>query len=168
MTFEQILGLALALLVMSVGLVGTAIPGVPGTPLVLLVAGSHRLYFGDTGASNLVLFILAILTIASLAIDYLASVIGARKLGASWRGVVGAVLGAMVGVFFAIPGIIIGPFLGAMAFEMLGGRETKESARAGVGALLGVFVGAVGRVACCAMMIGLFAINVVSRCVTMK
>ncbi|MBM3839917.1 MAG: DUF456 domain-containing protein [Verrucomicrobia bacterium] len=163
MTTEQIIGLLLALLVMLVGLGGTMIPGVPGVPLVLLAAGAHRLWFGDAGVSNAVLVILTLLTLVSLGVDYLASVLGARKLGATWRGVLGAVLGATVGIFFAIPGVIIGPFVGAVAFEMLGGREWKEATRAGVGALVGVFVGVLGKVVCCAVMIGLFAVSVVAR-----
>jgi uncharacterized protein YqgC (DUF456 family) len=163
MTLEQIIGLVLALLVMLVGLAGTMIPGMPGVPLVLLAGGAHRLWFGDASVSNAVLITLTLLTLISLGIDYVASVIGARKLGATWRGVLGAALGAMVGIFFSIPGVIIGPFVGAVAFEMLGGREWKEAARAGVGALIGVFVGAVGKAACCAVMIGLFTINVLFR-----
>ncbi|MBI2946638.1 MAG: DUF456 domain-containing protein [Verrucomicrobia bacterium] len=163
MITEQIIGLLLALLVMLVGLAGTMIPGVPGVPLVWLATGAHRLWFGDAGVSNTVLIILTLLTLVSLGIDYVASVLGARKLGATWRGVLGAVLGAMIGILFSIPGVIIGPFVGAVAFEMLGGREWKEAARAGVGALVGVFVGAFGKAVCCAIMIGLFAINVISR-----
>ena len=163
MTIEQIIGLGLALVVMGVGLVGTVIPGVPGVPLVLLAAGVHRLYFDAAGVSNAVLFILTVLTLMSLAIDYLASVMGARRLGATWRGVLGAVLGAMVGVFFAVPGVIIGPFLGAVAFERSGGREWKEAVRASVGAMIGVFFGAVRKVACGAVMIGLFTVNVIAR-----
>ena len=163
MTPEQIVGLGLALLVMGVGLVGTMIPGVPGVPLVLLAAGVHRFHFGDAGVSNPVLILLAFLTVASLGLDYVASVLGARKLGATWRGVLGAVLGAMFGIFFAIPGIIIGPFLGATALEMAGGREWKEAARSGVGAMIGVFVGAIGKAACCAIMIGIFTVSVIAR-----
>ena len=163
MTIEQTIGLLLALLIMLVGLVGTMIPGVPGVPLVLLVAGVHRLWFDDAGVSNTVLIVLTLLTLISLGIDYLASVLGARKLGATWRGVFGAGLGATIGIFFAIPGVIIGPFVGAVAFELLGGREWKEATRVGVGALVGVFVGVLGKVLCCAVIIGLFTINVISR-----
>jgi uncharacterized protein YqgC (DUF456 family) len=126
MTIEQTIGLLLALLIMLVGLVGTMIPGVPGVPLVLLVAGVHRLWFDDAGVSNTVLIVLTLLTLISLGIDYLASVLGARKLGATWRGVLGAGLGATIGIFFAIPGVIIGPFVGAVAFELLGGASGKK------------------------------------------
>jgi len=162
-TIEQIIGLSLALLVMSFGFAGSVLPGIPSTPLVMLVAIGHRIYFGAAGPSNVALIILAALMTLSLVMDYLASMAGARKLGATWRGVLGAVIGGFVGIFFNVPGIILGPFLGAALFEMIGGREWKESARAGVGAVIGLFVGAIGKLACCAAMMGLFAASVITR-----
>ena len=91
-TAEQIMGLSLALLLMCAGLAGSILPGIPSTPLVLLAAIVHRLYFGEHGANNWVIGILLVLTVLSLVIDYLASMVGAKKLGASWRGVLGAVV----------------------------------------------------------------------------
>src|SRR2546430_15163717 len=146
---------------MCFGVAGSVLPGIPSTPLVMLVAVGHRLYFGAAGPSTLVLLILGALTALSLVMDYLASSFGAKKLGATWRGVLGAVAGGLIGLFFHIPGIVLGPFLGALFFEMMGGREWKEAARAGLGAVLGLFAGALGKLACCAAMMGLFAFNVI-------
>src|SRR6266702_8660670 len=126
-TAEQIIGLSLALLVMCFGLAGSVLPGIPSTPLVMLVAIGHRLYFGAAGPSTLVLLILGALTVLSLVMDYLASMFGAKKLGATWRGVLGAVVGGLIGIFFAFPGIIVGPFVGALMFEMMGGGEWKQA-----------------------------------------
>lgn len=156
-------GLALALFLMGVGVVGTVLPGLPGAPLILLTAIGHRLYFGQAGASNFVLGVLVLLTILSLVLDYIATLLGARKMGASWRGITGAVVGAMVGLFFAPIGLFLGPFLGAIGFELLGGRDFAQSSRAGAGALLGLLVGALGKVVCCVAMICLFAVNVIAR-----
>lgn len=163
MTAEQIIGLSLALFIMCVGLGGSVLPGLPSTPLVLAAAIGHRLYFGATSASNLVLGVLIVLTLLSLAMDYLTSMFGAKKLGASWRGVLGAMVGGLIGIFFSLPGIILGPFLGALAFELAGGRDFKDSSRAGLGAMLGLLVGAIGKLACCLAMMGLFTVNVVVR-----
>jgi uncharacterized protein YqgC (DUF456 family) len=162
-TAEQIIGLSLALLLMCGGLAGSVLPGIPSTPLVLVVAIAHRIYFGAHGANNWVLGILLIFVVVSLVMDYLASMIGAKKLGATWRGVLGAVVGGLIGIFFSLPGIILGPFLGAMLFEMIGGREFRAAARAGIGAMLGLFVGAIGKLACCVAMMVLFAVNVIFR-----
>jgi hypothetical protein len=162
-TWIEILGLSLALAVMLVGLVGSVVPGLPGSPLVVLAAILHRLYFGEKSVSNLVLIVLVLLMLASLGLDFLATVVGARKLGATWRGAVGAVVGGMIGLFFGLPGIILGPFLGAVLLELLGRKEFKKALQAGTGAVLGLLLGAVGKFALCVMMILLFAVNVVLR-----
>ncbi|MBP7827638.1 MAG: DUF456 family protein [Verrucomicrobia bacterium] len=163
MTWIEMLGLSLALAVMLVGLVGSVVPGLPGSPLVVLAAILHRLYFGEKSVSNLVLIVLVLLMLASLGLDFLATVVGARKLGATWRGAVGAVVGGMIGLFFGLPGIILGPFLGAVLLELLGRKEFKKALQAGTGAVLGLLLGAVGKFALCVMMILLFAVNVVLR-----
>jgi len=146
---------------MCFGLAGSVLPGIPSTPLIFLVTSGHRLYFGAASASMLALIVLGALMVLSLAMDYLASMYGAKRLGATWRGVLGAVVGGMIGIFFSIPGIVLGPFLGALLFEMVGGREWKEAARAGLGAVIGLFVGALGKLACCVSMMGLFAASVI-------
>ena len=164
MTAEQIIGLSLALLIMCVGLAGSILPGIPSTPLVLLVAIGHRLYFGETGPSNWVFGILVAFTLFSILVDYLASMYGAKKLGATWRGILGAVVGGLIGIFFNVPGILLGPFLGAVVFEMAGGRKLKDAGRAGLGATLGLLGGAIAKLGCCVAMMGLFAVNVIHRC----
>jgi uncharacterized protein YqgC (DUF456 family) len=133
--------------------------------LVLVAAIVHRLYFGAASANNWVLAGLVLLTLLSLLFDYLASMFGAKKLGATWKGILGAIVGGLVGLFFGIPGIILGPFLGALLLEMAGGRKLKPAARAGLGALLGLLAGAVGKLAICVAMIGLFTVNVIWRSV---
>lgn len=163
MSWEQIIGLSLALVVMLIALVGNLVPGIPGTPLALVGAIGHRLYFGDASVNNTVLVVLIILTVTSLVLDYAASIIGAKKFGATWRGAVGAVLGGSIGLFFALPGIILGPFIGATLFEMLGRQEFKKAAKAGAGAVVGLLLGAVGKFALCVIMIALFATNTIYR-----
>jgi uncharacterized protein len=162
-SIEQIVGLCLALLVMGVGILGSLLPAVPSTPLVLAGAVAHRLYFAEASVGNFVLVLLLGITLFSLGIDYLATMLGARKLGATWRGILGAVVGAGVGLFFSLPGIILGPFIGAFLFEMVGGRKFDEAARAGVGALLGLLAGALGKMACGLAMMGVFTGDVIYR-----
>lgn len=148
---------------MLIGLVGSIVPGLPGTPLMLVAAIGHRLYFGAASASNLVLGILFGLTIVSVVFDFLAGVLGAKKFGATWRGALGALVGGIIGLFFSLPGIIIGPFLGAMLFEMLDGQEYRKAAKAGLGAFLGLLMGVVGKFSIGVVMTILFAVNVIYR-----
>ena len=163
MTAGEIIGLVITLLVMLVGLAGSILPVLPGAPIVLIAAVLHRLIFGDHSASAVVLVGLTALTLAAFALDHFASVYGAKRFGATWRGVLGAFIGGIVGIFFSIPGIIIGPFLGAMLFELMGGHEIEKASRAGLGATLGVFAGIIGKCVICIVMILLFTVNVIVR-----
>jgi hypothetical protein len=130
---------------------------------VLATAIAHRLYYQDHGPATWLLILMGLITAASLVIDYIAGVYGAKKLGATWRGMAGAVVGAIAGLFFSLPGIIIGPFLGATLFELIGGYEFRKALKAGVGATLGLAAGAVGKLLACGFMMLLFTINVLVR-----
>lgn len=163
MTWEFAAGLVIAFLLMMVGLVGSILPGLPGTPMVFGVAMLHRLYYGDRGSSAYALILLGIIMLVSIAIDFLAGVVGAKKLGATWRGMVGAGVGAFLGIFAGPAGVLIGPFLGAFAGEMMGGRLAAEAGRAGLGATLGLLGGVLGKVICCLMMIGVFFVDLIWR-----
>ncbi len=152
-------GYAIVLLIMFIGVMGNLIPGIPGTPLILAGAVGHQLYFaGQGGVCWWWVAVLAALGLVALGLDYLATLLGAKKLGATWKGMVGAVLGIIVGLFVFPPvGLIIGPFVGAMGFEWAFGREARESAKAGVGAVLGMALGVVGKLVCSVVMFALFA-----------
>lgn len=156
----QIIGGILTLLVMAVGCIGSVLPALPSTPLVFIAAVGHKLYFKDASAGWLVLTLMLLIMALALIMDYLATLYGAKRFGATKKGMFGAVIGGIVGLFFNLPGIILGPFIGATLFELMGGREWKPSARAGVGATLGLFAGAVGKLVCCLSMIILFIIGV--------
>ena len=89
-------------------------------------------------------------------LDFVASALGARRFGASGRAIVGATLGALVGIFFGIPGIVLGPFIGAMIGELSVRRDLPGATRAGVGAFIGLVVATAGKLALGFTMIGLF------------
>ena len=163
MTAWEIIGLSLALLVMLAGLLGSILPGIPGVPLILVAAICHRLCFGAHSVNNTVMVILVGLTLVSIAFDFLAGMFGAKRFGATWRGALGAMIGGLVGLFFNLPGIILGPFIGATLFELLGDRELKLALKAGLGATLGLFAGIVGKFSVSVVMILLFATNVILR-----
>ena len=160
MTPEQTIGLIIALLLMAVGCLGSVLPALPSTPLVLIAAVAHKIYFKSASAGWLVLTLIVLITAVALVMDYLATLYGAKRFGATKKGMFGAIFGGIVGLFFNLPGIILGPFIGATLFEVMGGREWKPSAKAGVGATLGLFAGAVGKLVCCLSMILLFIVGV--------
>jgi uncharacterized protein YqgC (DUF456 family) len=162
MSSAEMMGFVVALVVMIVGLIGAFVPGIPGAPLILAAAIVHKIYFGPESVSYITLAVLVILTVLSMVLDFLGSLLGAKKLGATWKGMVGAILGAIIGIFFSIPGLILGPIIGAFLFELLSGREWRESAKAGAGAFLGMLLGALGRLICCVLMIAVFSLSMTS------
>jgi uncharacterized protein YqgC (DUF456 family) len=163
MTAAEVTGFVVALLAMLVGLLGAVVPGLPGPPLILIAALGHRLALGDRGVAWWVVILLGVMAALSLGLDFIATSYGAKRLGATWRGAVGAALGAMLGLFWAPIGLLLGPLLGAALLEMTAGREWREAGKAGIGAVLGLLAGTLGKVACCIAMIGLFAGQVLIR-----
>ncbi|HVY71944.1 MAG TPA: DUF456 domain-containing protein [Verrucomicrobiae bacterium] len=161
MTIVEIIGLGVAVLFMFVGVIGSVVPVLPGAALVLAVAVVHKLLFGTASAGWFVILTLTLLTLFSFAIDYLATLYGAKKMGATWRGAVGASIGCLIGMFFAPFGLVLGPFLGALLFEVVGGRDFKQASHAGIGATLGLLAGGVGKLACSMAMTGLFVISTI-------
>lgn len=160
MTWGEIIGFSFAMLVMFVGVIGSVLPVLPGAPIVLMAAIVHRLYFGNASIGNWGLVILLLLTAMSFIADYVATAKGAKKFGATWRGAVGAMIGMVVGIFFGLPGILLGPFMGALAFEMIGGYKFRKAADAGLGATIGLLFGALAKFVICLVMMVLFAASV--------
>ena len=87
--------------------------------------------------------------------DFFAAALGARYLGASSRAFWGATLGAIAGIFFGLPGIVLGPFIGAVLGELSGGSDLIQSGRAGIGAWLGMVVATAAKLTIAFLMIGL-------------
>jgi uncharacterized protein YqgC (DUF456 family) len=145
----------LAGLIVIAGLAGTVIPALPGVPLVFagLFVAAWIGQFETIGW--FMIGVLAVLAIVAWAVDFLAGALGARYLGASSRAFWGATFGAIVGIFFGFPGIVLGPFIGAMLGELSGGSDLLQSGRSGLGAWLGMVVATAAKLAIAFLMIGL-------------
>jgi uncharacterized protein YqgC (DUF456 family) len=171
MTTEQIIGLFLALLIMGLGALGSLLHVWPSTTLVLLAAIAHKLWFGAAGVHGWIMALLVLLTVFSMALDYLATMVGARQFGASRRGIIGAIGGTVGGVaigflfggFGSLAGAFVGPFVGAALLERTAARSWPEAWRAGLGAAIGVLAGAIGKVIVSLLMMCIFTVNVVLR-----
>ncbi|GAB2616050.1 DUF456 domain-containing protein [Novilysobacter erysipheiresistens] len=153
----QTLYYVLAGILILVGVAGTVLPALPGLPLVfggmLLAAWAGG--FEQVGVAMLVL--LGLLTVLSLGIDFLATAMGAKRVGASRLALVGAVVGTVVGLFFGPIGLLTGPFVGALVGELIHGREVRQATRVGFGTWLGILVGTVLKIGLAFAMLGLFA-----------
>jgi uncharacterized protein len=151
--------LLLGALLVVVGLVGLLLPGLPGMPLVFLGAVAVAAADGFVRVGVLSLVAIALLALAGSVVDYAASVLGARRAGASRWGLAGAVLGLVVGLFFGLPGLILGPGIGAVTLEYARDQEFRRAAKAGAGVFVGFLLGTVLKYtfACAAVGLLIFA-----------
>ncbi|GAB4414323.1 MAG: DUF456 domain-containing protein [Anaerolineales bacterium] len=150
----------IAFVLMVVGLIGAIIPNFPDS--VLIVVGALLLTAADglTWSDGVLLGGVVLIALAAEGLVYLAQAYGAKRAGASWKGVVGAVLGGVLGLFILQPvGILIGPIVGAVAGELIGGKRGGEAFRAGLGALVGTLGGVVLKFAAAVTMVGLVALS---------
>jgi hypothetical protein len=140
------------------GLAGLVLPLLPGTPLLL---GGLWLaaWLGDYAQVGIpVLLVLAVMAAAAWTLDYIAAVIGVKRVGASGKAMAGAGAGALLGVFGGLPGLVIGPIAGAMTGEWVARRNPTQAARAGLAAGLGFLLAAVVKLAVGLAMVAVFGV----------
>lgn len=146
----------LALLSILLGLAGVVLPLLPGIPLLFggfwLVAWLD----GYTKVSETMVIVLGMLGLLAWLIDYIAAVMGVKRVGASGTAIAGAGLGTVAGLFGGLPGLIVGPIAGAMVGEWLARRDTRQATRAGIAAGIGFVVAVVAKIALAAVMLGVF------------
>ncbi|MGE5255795.1 MAG: DUF456 domain-containing protein [Hyphomicrobiales bacterium] len=146
----------LSLILVGVGLAGTLLPGLPGTPLVFggLLLAAWADDFQNVGVGTIIL--LAGLTLLAFGVDFISSSIGARRAGASREALIGAALGTFIGLFFGFVGIVFGPFAGAVIGEFLARRSLEQAGRAGLGTWVGFILGTGVKLMLAFTMVGIF------------
>lgn len=149
----------LAALLMLAGLAGAVLPALPGIPLLF---GGIWLAAAVDGYRHLGwwwLLGIALLGALGMTIDFVAGMLGAKRVGASRQALWGAVLGTFVGMFFGVPGLLLGPFVGALLGELLAGQSVLRSTHVGVGTWLGLLFGTLAKLVVSFAMLGLFALG---------
>jgi uncharacterized protein len=157
----NILWYVIAGILIVAGLVGAILPNMPGIPVMfggMLLAA----WVGHFQRIPVwVIVFLGVLAAFSVLFDFLAGTWGAKRYGASKAAVWGALIGTIVGLFFGIPGIILGPFAGAVVGQLASGSPVDHAARVGVGTWIGLLIGAATKLAVAFMMVGAFALALV-------
>jgi len=156
MDYSFILNL-LAVVLVLVGITGVILPALPGIPLVF--AGLLLAAWADdfVHVGWLPLTILGLLMVLSFAVDILATVVGAQRVGASRKALWGTFVGSIVGVFFMPIGLFVGPLAGALLGEYWHTRELGRSTKVGLATWLGILLGFALKLALVIAMLGLFA-----------
>ncbi len=138
----------LSFLLLVGGIAGCVLPILPGAPLGY--AGLLLLHFtGRADFSTTQLMTWLIIVVVLQVVDFITPLLGSKYTGGTSFGNRGCVAGTLIGMFFLPWGIIVGPFIGAVAGEMLGGSDLPHAIRAGVGSLIGFLVGTLLKVIVC-------------------
>jgi len=157
----QTLYFILSGLLILIGIAGTVVPVLPGVPLVFsgMLLAAWADHFQHIGTFTLI--VLGVLCALALLVDLAAGLLGAKRVGASTRALWGATFGTVIGLFFGLPGLLLGPFVGAAIGELSTGRELGHAARVGLGTWLGLLFGTLAKVALCFTMLGIFALALI-------
>ncbi|MBL9203860.1 MAG: DUF456 domain-containing protein [Opitutaceae bacterium] len=143
-------------LLILVGLIGIIVPLLPGTTLILAGMILHKILLPNS-ISTTALAVITLFWGLSVLADFAGVLIGTRLAGGTRWGMAGAGLGALVGVCFSVPALILGTLAGAvLAEKAISGAPDQQALRSGVGAAAGFFVSTLARLACAAVMIILF------------
>jgi uncharacterized protein YqgC (DUF456 family) len=103
------------------------------------------------------LLTLAMIALVATGVEFAASALGAKRAGAHRRAIVGAVIGGVLGLFLGVPGLIFGPFAGAVIGEFSARRSLEQASRVGVATWLGMVLGGSVKLALVLSMVAVFA-----------
>ncbi|HUQ12039.1 MAG TPA: DUF456 domain-containing protein [Steroidobacteraceae bacterium] len=138
------------------GLAGAVLPALPGVPLVF--GGLWLAAWIDDYAkvSVFTLVVVGVLGALAFATDFAATALGAKRVGASGKAIAGAALGTFFGMFLGLPGLILGPFVGAVIGEVMALGSLEQAMRVGVATWLGLLFGTLAKLAISLTMVGVF------------
>lgn len=131
----------LAILAGVLGIAGSILPGLPGTPISWV--GLLLLYiWGPEEMPMKTLIIWGVVTILVSVIDYVVPMYFTKMTGGSKYAERGAVMGMIIGIVFTPIGMILGSFLGAFLMELhKGNKAPAEALKIAFGSFLGFITG---------------------------
>jgi uncharacterized protein len=148
----------LVAVLMTAGVIGTVLPVIPGAMLIFAGAVLGAWIDDWSRVSAWTLGVIGLLALISIACDFVAGSLGAKRLGASPLAVSGAAIGTVVGVFTGLWGVLFMPFVGAAIGEFIAMRNLQRAGRVGIATGVGLLVGVVVKLALAFSMIGIFVV----------
>ena len=141
-----------------IGLAGIVLPALPGTILVLagIVLGAWIDDFTRVGW--IAITAVTILAIVAWVLDYVAALLGAKRVGASRLALLGAAVGTVLGIFMGLVGVFFMPLVGAAVGEYLSRRNSEQAMRVGIATWMGIIAGMLAKFVLAFMMIGIYVV----------
>jgi uncharacterized protein YqgC (DUF456 family) len=151
------LALIATFLIMFVGLLGTVLPVLPGTVLILLGALFYAVLEGFQSIGWPTLLVLGAFTVVATTADIWVGGLGARAGGASGWSILAGLLGGLIGlIFFSLPGAVIGAVLGVLITEIVRVRDWRQALKAGGGWAAGWLLSVLVQLVLGLAMVGIF------------
>ncbi|WP_252374537.1 DUF456 family protein [Hydrogenophaga sp. 2FB] len=140
------------------GLAGTVLPLLPGTLLVWggILLGAWIDDFARVGTTTVVM--VTVLAVLAWSLDYVAGLLGARRVGASKKALLGAAVGTVAGLFMGLVGVLFMPLVGAAIGEYMVQKDQRHAVRVGVATWVGIMVGLIAKVVLSFIMVGIFVL----------
>ncbi|HSJ54399.1 MAG TPA: DUF456 domain-containing protein [Anaerolineae bacterium] len=155
---QNTLAIIVASIVVLVGLIGTVVPGIPGTILIFAGALIYALMEGFQVVGWPTLAVLGLLTLVATTADIWATGVGARLGGASGWSIVGGMVGGVVGMLvLTLPGAILGALAGVLVVEILRVKDWRKALKAGGGWAVGWLLATMLQVAIGVTMVAILA-----------
>lgn len=138
------------------GLMGTVLPVLPGTVLVLagVVLGAWIDDFARVGVGTV--WLVGALAVLAWLVEWAASLLGAQRAGASRLALLGAAIGTVLGLALGLIGVLFMPLLGAAVGEFLARRDQQRALKVGLATWLGLLAGMLAKVVLAFTMVGVF------------
>ncbi|MDO5522961.1 MAG: DUF456 domain-containing protein [Bacteroidia bacterium] len=154
--------IAIAVICVIVGAVGTVAPVLPGVPLCWSGLLILKFVPSVTGSvSWAVVVVLGIITLVVTVIDNILPMWGTRKMGGNKKVVWGATIGLLIGFFLGPWGIIFGPFVGALIGGLISGSKFRIATKHATGAFLGYLAGLVIKLITVGLIVFFFVVALV-------
>ncbi len=151
----------LTISLMVLGVLGAVLPFLPAPLLIFLAGVIHTLLLPESGMSWTGLILLGLLLVIAYVLDFVSGAMGAKWYGASRWGIAGVFIGGIVGFFFSLPGLIIGPIAGGLAFELwFAKKEMKPAMKSTWGTIVGTGAGLVLRLVVSLVMVAVFVVDI--------
>lgn len=136
-----VMTIALGIILLMAGFVFCVIPIFPGP--ILAYSSLLTFYITDKipTPSLWLVTVCGVFTALVVGLDMIMPGVGAKKFDCSKWGVWGSLIGALVGAFFFPWGLLLGPYIGALAGELLAHKRIKAAAKGALGAFIGFTTG---------------------------
>jgi uncharacterized protein YqgC (DUF456 family) len=157
----EILLYVLGAAALAAGIAGVVLPAIPGSALLVLGAVLVAWAEGFTRVSRWTVAACAAIGLAIWVVDLAAGILGAKAFGASKWAILGAGLGLLVGMFLGLPGIVLGPAIGAIVLEYARDPNFERALKAGFGAFLGFVLGSAVKVSLAFALVGVLVVALV-------